>query len=108
MAAYAASKAAASMFTKSIGLELARHGIRCNVVAPGSTDTRMLTSMWHDESGPKGTIEGRPEAFRVGIPLGRLARPSDIADAVVFLLSDQSSHITLHDLTVDGGAALGV
>ncbi|WP_405911798.1 2,3-dihydro-2,3-dihydroxybenzoate dehydrogenase [Streptomyces sp. NBC_00963] len=108
MAAYAASKAAASMFTKSLGLELARHGIRCNVVAPGSTDTPMLTSMWQDESGPKGTIEGRPEAFRVGIPLGRLARPSNIADAVVFLLSDQSSHITLHDLTVDGGAALGV
>ncbi|MFJ5290587.1 MULTISPECIES: 2,3-dihydro-2,3-dihydroxybenzoate dehydrogenase [unclassified Streptomyces] len=108
MAAYAASKAAASMFTKSLGLELARHGIRCNVVAPGSTDTPMLTSMWHDESGPKGTIEGRPEAFRVGIPLGRVARPSDIADAVVFLLSDRSSHITLHDLTVDGGAALGV
>ncbi|WP_327298892.1 MULTISPECIES: 2,3-dihydro-2,3-dihydroxybenzoate dehydrogenase [unclassified Streptomyces] len=108
MAAYAASKAAASMFTKSLGLELARYGIRCNVVAPGSTDTPMLTSMWQDESGPKGTIEGRPEAFRVGIPLGRLARPSNIADAVVFLLSDQSSHITLHDLTVDGGAALGV
>lgn len=108
MAAYAASKAAASMFTKSLGLELARHGIRCNVVAPGSTETPMLTSMWQDESGPKGTIEGRPEAFRVGIPLGRLARPSNIADAVVFLLSDQSSHITLHDLTVDGGAALGV
>lgn len=96
------------MFTKSLGLELARHGIRCNVVAPGSTETPMLTSMWQDESGPKGTIEGRPEAFRVGIPLGRLARPSNIADAVVFLLSDQSSHITLHDLTVDGGAALGV
>ncbi|MEU5091629.1 2,3-dihydro-2,3-dihydroxybenzoate dehydrogenase [Streptomyces sp. NPDC021356] len=107
MAAYAASKAAASMFTKSLGLEVARHGIRCNVVAPGSTDTPMLSSMWHDESGPRGTVEGRPEAFRVGIPLGRLARPSDVAEAVVFLLSDQASHITLHDLTVDGGAALG-
>jgi 2,3-dihydro-2,3-dihydroxybenzoate dehydrogenase len=107
MAAYAASKAAATMLTKSLGLEVARFGIRCNVVAPGSTDTPMLSSMWHDESGPRGTIQGRPDAFRVGIPLGKLAQPSDIADAVVFLLSDQAAHITLHDLTVDGGAGLG-
>lgn len=108
MAAYAASKAAATMFTKCLGLEVAKHRIRCNVVAPGSTDTPMLSSMWHDESGPKGTIEGRPDAFRVGIPLGRIARPSDIACAVAFLLSEQAAHITMHALTVDGGAALGV
>ncbi|WP_367129054.1 2,3-dihydro-2,3-dihydroxybenzoate dehydrogenase [Saccharothrix sp. HUAS TT1] len=107
MAVYAASKAAATMFTKCLGLEVARHGVRCNVVAPGSTDTPMLSSMWHDETGPRGTIEGRPEEFRVGIPLGKLARPEDVADAVAFLLSDAASHITLHALTVDGGAALG-
>ncbi|GGZ97884.1 2,3-dihydro-2,3-dihydroxybenzoate dehydrogenase [Streptomyces echinoruber] len=107
MAAYAASKAAATMFTRSLGLEVARHGIRCNVVAPGSTDTPMLSSMWHDESGPRATVEGSPEAFRVGIPLGRIARPSQIADAVSFLLSDRAAHITLHLLTVDGGASLG-
>ncbi|MEV8124649.1 2,3-dihydro-2,3-dihydroxybenzoate dehydrogenase [Streptomyces sp. NPDC085944] len=107
MAAYAASKAAAEMFTKSLGLEVARHGIRCNIVAPGSTDTPMLSSMWHDESGPRATLAGNPEAFRVGIPLGKLARPADVAEAVAFLLSDRASHITLHTLTVDGGAALG-
>jgi 2,3-dihydro-2,3-dihydroxybenzoate dehydrogenase len=107
MAAYAASKAAATMFTKSLGLEVARHGIRCNVVAPGSTDTPMLTSMWTDESGRKGTVEGRPDAYRVGIPLGRIASAANIADAVDFLLSDRASHITMHDLTVDGGAGLG-
>ncbi|MFG2328726.1 2,3-dihydro-2,3-dihydroxybenzoate dehydrogenase [Streptomyces sp. NPDC048604] len=107
MAAYAASKAAATMFTKSLGLEVAQYGIRCNLVAPGSTDTPMLSSMWHDDSGPKGTIEGRPDAFRVGIPLGKLALPTDVAAAVLFLLSDQAAHITLHDLTVDGGASLG-
>ena len=107
MAAYAASKAAATMFTKSLGLEVAQYGIRCNLVAPGSTDTPMLSSMWHDESGPKGTIEGRPDAFRVGIPLGKLALPTDVAAAVLFLLSEQAAHITLHDLTVDGGASLG-
>ncbi|XCW06611.1 2,3-dihydro-2,3-dihydroxybenzoate dehydrogenase [Streptomyces sp. HUAS MG47] len=108
MAAYAASKAAATMFTKSLGLEVAQYGIRCNLVAPGSTDTPMLSSMWHDDSGPKGTIEGCPEAFRVGIPLRKLALPTDVAAAVLFLLSDQAAHITLHDLTVDGGASLGV
>ncbi|WP_406334054.1 2,3-dihydro-2,3-dihydroxybenzoate dehydrogenase [Streptomyces sp. NBC_00203] len=107
MAAYAASKAAATMFTRSLGLEVAKHGIRCNIVAPGSTDTPMLSSMWHDESGPRGTVEGRADAFRVGIPLGRIAQPSHIADAVVFLLSDRAAHITLHMLTVDGGASLG-
>jgi len=107
MAAYAASKAAATMFTKSLGLEVARHGIRCNLVAPGSTDTPMLSSMWHDESGRATTITGSPDTFKVGIPLGKLASPEDVADAVVFLLSDRASHITMHGLTVDGGATLG-
>ncbi|MEJ3655422.1 2,3-dihydro-2,3-dihydroxybenzoate dehydrogenase [Actinomycetes bacterium KLBMP 9759] len=109
MAAYAASKAAASSFTKCLGLELAGHGIRCNVVAPGSTDTPMLTSLWAGSDGGalRTSIEGSPETFRLGIPLGRLARPQDVAEAVCFLLSDRAAHITLHELTVDGGAALG-
>lgn len=107
MAAYAASKAAATMFTKSLGLEVAQHGIRCNVVAPGSTDTPMLRSMWRDETGQAGTVGGDLGSFRIGIPLGKVARPANIADAVVFLLSDKASHITLHVLTVDGGASLG-
>ncbi|WP_371666838.1 2,3-dihydro-2,3-dihydroxybenzoate dehydrogenase [Streptomyces sp. NBC_00289] len=108
MSAYAASKAAATMFTKCLGLEVAQYGIRCNVVAPGSTETPMLTSMWQDDHGRRATLEGSPDAYRVGIPLGKLARPSDVAEAVAFLLSDQAAHITLHDLTVDGGATLGV
>ncbi|MFF8643205.1 2,3-dihydro-2,3-dihydroxybenzoate dehydrogenase [Streptomyces sp. NPDC015345] len=107
MAAYAASKAAAAQFTKSLGVELAPYGIRCNVVGPGSTDTPMLSSMWQDASGREATVRGRPEVYRLGIPLGRIARPENIADAVVFLLSDAAAHITLHDLTVDGGATLG-
>ncbi|MFC9927372.1 2,3-dihydro-2,3-dihydroxybenzoate dehydrogenase [Streptomyces sp. NPDC127190] len=107
MAAYAASKAAAAHFTKSLGVELAPYGIRCNVVGPGSTDTPMLTSMWRDESDREATLRGRPETYRLGIPLGRIARPENIADAVLFLLSDAAAHITLHDLTVDGGASLG-
>ncbi|GAB1822126.1 SDR family oxidoreductase [Herbidospora sp. RD11066] len=108
MAAYAASKAAATAFTKCLGLELAEFGIRCNVVAPGSTDTPMLTGLWDGSDALRTSVEGAPGAYRVGIPLGRVARPSDVADAVAFLLSDRAAHITMQDLTVDGGASLGV
>ena len=61
MAAYAASKAAATSFTKCLGLELARDGIRCNTVAPGSTQTPMLTSLWGDERDALETsVQGPP------------------------------------------------
>jgi 2,3-dihydro-2,3-dihydroxybenzoate dehydrogenase len=106
MAAYSASKAAAVTFTRCLGLELAPHGIRCNVVAPGSTDTAMQRGLWRDGSGAADVIAGDPAAFKVGIPLGRIATPEDIADAVVFLASDRARHITMHDLYVDGGATL--
>jgi 2,3-dihydro-2,3-dihydroxybenzoate dehydrogenase len=107
MAAYAASKAAATQFTKSFGLEAARYGVRCNTVAPGSTDTPMLRGMWQDDSDHQATLNGSLADHRIGIPLGKIARPQDIAHAVAFLLSDEANHITLHDLTVDGGAGLG-
>ncbi|MGW0822366.1 2,3-dihydro-2,3-dihydroxybenzoate dehydrogenase [Streptomyces sp. NPDC002845] len=107
MSAYAASKAASAMFTKCLGLELAGHGIRCNVVAPGSTRTPMLTALQGD-AAERASVAGVPDAYRVGIPLGRVAEPAHIADAVLFLLSDRAAHITMHELTVDGGAALGV
>ncbi|SEN15193.1 2,3-dihydro-2,3-dihydroxybenzoate dehydrogenase [Nonomuraea pusilla] len=100
MAAYAASKAAATMFTKCLGLELAPYGIRCNVVAPGSTDTAMQRFLNGDP------VQGSPRLYRVGIPLGRVADPADVAEAVLFLASDRARHITLHDLYVDGGASL--
>jgi 2,3-dihydro-2,3-dihydroxybenzoate dehydrogenase len=108
MAAYGAAKAASAQFTKSLGLELAKYRIRCNVVSPGSTDTAMLRSMWTDEDAAQATIDGSLAAYRIGIPLRKLARPSDIADAVLFLVSDEADHITMHDLCVDGGAALGI
>lgn len=107
MGAYAASKAASTMFTKCLGLELAEYGIRCNVVSPGSTDTAMQRMLWKDEHGADAVIAGASESYRVGIPLRRIATPRDIADAVQFLASDRARHITLHDLCVDGGATLG-
>ncbi len=106
LAAYAAAKAAAAHFTRCLGLELAGHGIRCNVVSPGSTDTAMQRGMWTAGAGPDAVIAGAPELFRTGIPLGRIADPADVADAVAFLASDRARHITLQDLYVDGGAAL--
>ncbi|GAA1899354.1 2,3-dihydro-2,3-dihydroxybenzoate dehydrogenase [Streptomyces durmitorensis] len=108
MAAYAASKAAATMFTKCLGLEVARDGVRCNVVSPGSTHTDMQRQLWTDdhEQAAARVIDGDPSSYRVGIPLGRIADPADIADAVTFLVSDRARHITLHDLYVDGGATL--
>ncbi|NEW06378.1 2,3-dihydro-2,3-dihydroxybenzoate dehydrogenase [Paenibacillus sp. SYP-B3998] len=108
MSAYAASKAASTQFTKCLGLENAQHNIRCNVVSPGSTDTAMQRLLWSDEHGAEAVIAGSLDTYRVGIPLKKIAAPSAIADAVVFLVSDQAKHITMHDLCVDGGATLGV
>ena len=105
--AYGASKAAAAMLTRAAGLELAPEGIRGNLVAPGSTLTPMQTGMWDDPRvGAAAVIAGNAAQFRAGIPLGKLATPQDIAQAAMFLLSDQAGHVTMADLYVDGGATL--
>ena len=106
MAAYAASKAAATQFTRCLALELAPHGIRCNIVSPGSTDTAMQRDLWTSPDSEQIVIRGSPENYRLGIPLGRIADPADIAAAVCFLASDAARQITMHDLRVDGGATL--
>ncbi|MER7764363.1 2,3-dihydro-2,3-dihydroxybenzoate dehydrogenase [Streptomyces sp. NPDC097619] len=106
MAGYAASKAAAAMFTKCLGLEYARSGVRCNVVAPGSTDTPMQRSLWDGDELPPRVLEGDPARYRNAIPLGRIADPQDVADAVAFLVSDEARHLTMQQLYVDGGASL--
>ncbi|PCK18571.1 2,3-dihydro-2,3-dihydroxybenzoate dehydrogenase [Bacillus pumilus] len=108
MAAYAASKAAATTFTKTLGLELAAYGIRCNVVSPGSTATPMQWALWSDEQGEDRVIKGSLETYKTGIPLQKIADPHNIADAVLFFASDQASHITMQNLTIDGGATLGI
>ncbi|HYH29244.1 MAG TPA: SDR family oxidoreductase [Pseudonocardia sp.] len=106
MGAYAASKAAAVALTRCLGLELAPH-VRCNVVCPGSTDTAMLEASLPAGADTNAVLDGVPEQFRVGIPLGRIAEPADVAAAVLFLSGPAARHITLQSLTVDGGAALG-
>ncbi len=106
MGAYAASKAAVSQLSRCLGLELAEYGIRVNIVSPGSTDTAMQQAMWKQGSSRETVIAGSGEHYRLGIPLQKIARPEEIAEAVLFLLSDRASHITLSDLRVDGGATL--
>jgi len=92
---YAASKAALVSLTQSLAFEAARFGIRCNAVSPGFVDTDMTAAL--SDERRKG----------LGIPLGRLARPEEIAEAVRFLLSDASSYITGQVLHVDGGLWMG-
>ncbi|GGF50204.1 2,3-dihydro-2,3-dihydroxybenzoate dehydrogenase [Azorhizobium oxalatiphilum] len=106
MAAYCASKAALVSFSHCVGLELAAYGVRCNVVSPGSTDTPMLQGMLKDPANAARLISGLPEQYKLGIPLGKLATPDDVADVVLFLASDQAGHVTLQDVVVDGGATL--
>jgi NAD(P)-dependent dehydrogenase (short-subunit alcohol dehydrogenase family) len=92
---YAGSKHAVEGITKSVALEVAKSGIRVNVVAPGPTDTGMLTRF-------TGTAEKRA-AMGTAVPLGRLGLAEEVADGIVFIASDEARFITGHVLTVDGG-----
>lgn len=107
MATYAATKSASEQFTRSLGLELARDGIRANCVAPGSTYTPMLEEMWAGVDRSREVVEGSLDDFKPGIPLGRVGEADDVVDLVEFLLSEDARHLTLQSVTVDGGAALG-
>jgi NAD(P)-dependent dehydrogenase (short-subunit alcohol dehydrogenase family) len=92
---YVGSKHAVEGITKSVALEVAKAGIRVNAVAPGPTDTGMLTRF-------TGTPENKA-ALVAQVPLARLGRTEELADAIVFIASHQASYITGHVLNVDGG-----
>ncbi|MDZ7321910.1 2,3-dihydro-2,3-dihydroxybenzoate dehydrogenase EntA [Kosakonia sacchari] len=107
MSAYGASKAALKSLALTVGLELAASHVRCNVVSPGSTDTDMQRLLWVSDDAEQQRIRGFCEQFKLGIPLGKIARPQEVANTILFLASDLASHITLQDIVVDGGSTLG-
>jgi NAD(P)-dependent dehydrogenase (short-subunit alcohol dehydrogenase family) len=92
---YVGAKHAVEGITKSVALEIARSGIRVNAVAPGPTDTGMLTRF-------TGTAENKA-TLAAQVPLGRLGRSEEVADGIVFIASDDARFITGHVLNVDGG-----
>ena len=95
---YNASKGAANLLTKSLAVELAPDNIRVNVIAP----VMGVTGMLGDFMGVPDTPENRAR-FIATIPLGRLAVPQDIANAALFLASDDAAFVTGVELPVDGG-----
>lgn len=98
--AYGASKAAVRALARNWILELKPRRIRVNVISPGPTRTEMLTAL-----APPAQVDRMIASFATRIPSGRIASPDDIANAVVFLASDESSFINGIDLAVDGGMA---
>ena len=103
-AAYAASKSGLLGLTQVAALELATHNIRVNAISPGTTKTEMLES--YTDEMLNGILRGSIEKFRIGIPLGKFADPTDHANAVAFLVSKASRHITGQNIFVDGGQTL--
>src|SRR3954471_16203640 len=92
---YAGSKHAVEGITKSVALEIAKSGIRVNAVAPGPTDTAMLNRF-------TGTAQNKA-ALASQVPLGRLGLSEELANAIVFIASDDASYVTGHVLNGDGG-----
>ncbi|MDE2852037.1 MAG: 3-oxoacyl-ACP reductase FabG [Acidobacteriota bacterium] len=91
---YAASKAGMVSLTRSLALEAARFGVRCNAVSPGFIETDMTTELSDDQRQ------------RLRVPLGRLGTPAEVAACAVFLLSSESSYITGQVLHVNGGLSM--
>jgi len=93
---YAASKGAVNSLTRSAAVELARFGVRVNAVAPGVVETRLMERV----------LGKRRKKLLERIPLGRFAKPEEVADAVLFLASSRASYITGEVIRVAGGMGL--
>jgi 2-hydroxycyclohexanecarboxyl-CoA dehydrogenase len=95
-AVYSAFNAAVNAFTRSLAVELGRHGVRVNAIAPDLADTL--------QTPVASMLRGRPpDMVRHWVPLGRFGHPDDYADVVVFLASDMARFVTGHVIPVDGG-----
>jgi NAD(P)-dependent dehydrogenase (short-subunit alcohol dehydrogenase family) len=93
--AYTASKGALISLTKSLAVQYARHRIRANIIHPGIVETPMQAPYLADPE--------KRRAFEAATPLGRLARPEEIARVALFLASEDASYVTGAELAVDGG-----
>lgn len=98
-AAYSLSKGGVLNFTRAVAAEVGGHGVRANAVCPGVVDTPLVRS----DFGAGGDWERVSERIAEHNPLGRLGRPTDVANCVVFLASDEAAFVTGHGLVVDGG-----
>lgn len=105
LAAYNASKGGLSLLTKSVALYGARltPPVRCNAVCPAFVEGPMVDSMAQTARDPHSAKDKMSKA----IPIGRLARPAEIADLCVYLLSDEAAFITGADFPIDGGLTAG-
>ena len=104
-AAYASSKAAIRNHTKSVALYCANQGypIRCNSIHPAA----ILTPMWEPMLGAGPERTDRMAQIEKNIPMQKMGMPDDVANAVLFLASDESKYITGIELTIDGGLLAG-
>jgi NAD(P)-dependent dehydrogenase (short-subunit alcohol dehydrogenase family) len=106
--AYCASKAAVISVCQSLALELAPHQITVNAVAPGEVDTELHAGLMREVAVAHGSTadEVRARFLRDRVPAGRMAAPSEIAEAIAFLASPAASYITGETVRVDGGELL--
>jgi NAD(P)-dependent dehydrogenase (short-subunit alcohol dehydrogenase family) len=102
MIAYTTSKHAVVAMTKQIAKDYARHGIRVNALCPGWVDTPFNDAFTRQMGGRDALLRYVADA----IPMGRFAKPEEIAEAILFLVSDRSAYMTGHALVVDGGESL--
>ena len=102
MIAYSASKGAIVTLTASLALDLAKHGIRVNAVAPGAVDTKMVWSLKKEINSEKKFNQRMKETH----PIGRIATPQEIANVVIFLAGEKSSFMTGITVPVDGGRSI--
>jgi NAD(P)-dependent dehydrogenase (short-subunit alcohol dehydrogenase family) len=109
VAAYTASKGAVNALVRSIAVDEARHGVRANAVCPGSVDTPMLrASARRFSDGTDAGADALVREWGRNHPLGRVAQPSEVGEAIAFLASDRASFVTGHALVVDGGLTVTI
>ncbi len=105
--AYATSKGALSAMTRALALDLAGHGVRVNAVLPGAVDTPMLRAGFSRGHVSDGDADAQLAEFGANHVMGRVARPAEIAQAILYLAdSERSSYVTGSSLVVDGGVTV--